>query len=232
MVNFGDISASFVLGVLTPLGAVCVLPLFPAFLAYLSNQLSGGQQTLTPNRWQPLLLGIVVTFGVILFMTLLGLIFTTFLRQSLTSVINIVSPIAFGILAVVGVLLILNFDVSKFLPKAHTPRFKNPYINAFTFGFFFGAIVIPCNPGFIAAFFAKTVSITAADFASNILNFFAFGLGIAAPLLAFSALSTTASSTIINFITNYRRWINLVAGIIMLGVSAYYLVFVFRVFGA
>lgn len=38
-----DLSTSFILGLLTPITALCVLPLYPGFLAYLSNQISGDE---------------------------------------------------------------------------------------------------------------------------------------------------------------------------------------------
>jgi cytochrome c-type biogenesis protein len=218
------LAEAFVLGLLTPLGAVCVLPLYPGFLVYLSNQLStrmGGKRTIV-------LLGLIITGGVILFMLLLGLIFTTVLEVSLTNVIGVVSPIAFGILFVISLLLIFNVDVGRFLPKIHSPITRNPWLSAVTFGFFFGAIVVPCNPLFIAVLFTRTASVT--GFLENILRFLAFGLGIGFPLLAFAIISTTATDAIINFLTRYKRIINLIAGLIMLGISAYYLVFVFKIF--
>ena len=221
LVNF---VTSFILGVLTPLGAVCVLPLFPAFLAYLSNSL--GKEA---SRRTLALFGVVVSAGVISFMMLVGIIFTTLLQKSLTTVVDVVSPIAFGVLAIISVLLILNIDFSRFLPHVRAPIKKNPLISAFLFGFFFGAIVLPCNPGFIAAFFAKTVLVK--NPVVNLLNFLLFGIGLASPLLVFPLLSGGASKEVIGFLISYRRKINLVAGIFMLGVSLYYLIFVFRVLG-
>jgi cytochrome c-type biogenesis protein len=206
------LAEAFVLGLLTPLGAVCVLPLYPGFLVYLSNQLStrmGGKRTIV-------LLGLIITGGVILFMLLLGLIFTTVLEVSLTNVIGVVSPIAFGILFVISLLLIFNVDVGRFLPKIHSPVTRNPWLSAVTFGFFF------------AVLFTRTASVT--GFLENILRFLAFGFGIGFPLLAFAIISTTATDAIINFLTRYKRIINLIAGLIMLGISAYYLVFVFKIF--
>ena len=35
-----NVFTSFFLGLLTPLTAVCVLPLYPAFITYLSNQVN------------------------------------------------------------------------------------------------------------------------------------------------------------------------------------------------
>ncbi len=219
-----ELGAAFILGLLTPLGAVCVLPLYPGFLAYLSNQLSGKEE----GKLTIFLFGLVITAGVILFMLALGLIFTTILQVSLTSIIGIVSPIAFGILLIISLLLIFNVDVGRFLPKGHAPVTKNPWVSAFTFGFFFGAIVVPCNPLFIAVLFTRTIS--AMGFAENVLQFLFFGIGIGFPLLVLAAISSAASDTVINFLTKYKRVINFIAGIIMLGISLYYLIFVFRVF--
>ena len=232
MVGFADLLTSFILGLLTPLTAVCVLPLYPGFLAYLSAQFSTKQTSKVEQpRNRIAIFGLIVVAGVILFMLLLGLIFTTLLKVSLTKVIGIVSPIAFGILVIISLLLIFNVDIGKYLPKLRTPttKAKNPWLNALIFGFFFGAIVIPFNPLFIAALFTKTIAGT--NFIANMLNFLVFGIGIGAPLLVFSILSTTASSSIINWLTKQRRNINLVTGVIMLAISLYYLIFVFKIFG-
>jgi len=251
--SISNFTTSFVLGLLTPLTAVCVLPLYPGFLAYLSN-IAGESKTPEVSKTlenserseeskmfeepekeetkKPSILkfGLIVTLGVIVFMFLMGLIFTTFFQVSLTKVIGIVSPIAFGILGIISIFLIFNFDFSRFMPQTHAPVLKNhPFVSAFIFGFFFGAIVIPCNPGFIAAFFTRIVLTT--GFIANMTNFLLFGLGIGTPLLIFSAISNVWSTKIISYVTEHKRAINLIAGIIMLGISIYYLVFVFRVFG-
>lgn len=220
-----ELGAAFALGLLTPLTAACVLPLYPGFLAYLSNQLTGRE-----DKKVLALFGVVITAGVILFMFLLGLLFTTVLQISLTRVIQVVSPLAFSILFLISLLLIFNIDIGRFLPKARTPRgIKNPWINSFSFGFFFGAIVVPCNPAFIAVLFTRTISTI--GFIENLLSFVFFGLGMGAPLLAFSLVSTARSAKVIAFLTDNRRIINLLAGSFMLIISLYYLICVFTVLG-
>ena len=220
-----DFLNSFILGLLTPLTAVCVLPLYPGFLAYLANQFSSDEKGI---RGRYAMFGFIITLGVILFMLLLGLIFTTILQVSLTKVIGIVSPIAFGILGIISIFLIFDFDLSRFLPKVKVPAVKNPVINALIYGFFFGAIVVPCNPGFIGAFFARAFIFT--NFLDSMLNFILFGFGLGFPLLLFSLISANWSERIIGFLTSKKRLINLIAGIVMLIISLYYLIFVFRVF--
>jgi cytochrome c-type biogenesis protein len=223
--DLSNFLGSFFLGLLTPLTAVCVLPLYPGFLAYLSSQFNGTDKE---NKKNYAMFGLLITFGVILFMFLLGLIFTTFLQESLTNVIGIVSPIAFGILAIISVLLIFNVEIGKYAPKATVPIGKNPIVNALLYGFFFGAIVIPCNPGFIAAFFARAVLFE--NFFSSIFNFIFFGFGLGFPLLLFSLVSVNYSQKIIRFATQNKKIINFLAGIVMLGISLYYLFFVFHIF--
>lgn len=221
-----EVGLSFVLGLVTPLVAVCVLPLYPGFLAFISNQLSGRPD----NKRTLALIGVVVTAGVLSFMLLIGLIFTFLLKQAFTDVVRIVSPIAFGILLVVSIMLIINFDFSRIIPKAKIPMRKNPLVSAYSFGFFFGAIVIPCNPAPLIALFTKEL-VAATGVVTGILNFLAFGVGIGFPLLVFSFVSAAKSSAVINILTKYSRNINLFAGIFMFLVSLYYLIVVFGVFG-
>lgn len=216
---------SFLAGIFAPLAAVCVLPLYPGFLAYLANQFEGKQT----KKSTFIILGLIVTAGVITSMMLFGLIFTTILKSSLTKAIGIISPIAFSILGIVSILMIFNFDLGKFFPQIHAPIKKSPFVSSFIFGFFFGAIVLPCNPASLVVLFA--LSTTTADFLLNLLNFLVFGIGMAAPLLLFAIISSAKSTEVINFLTRNKRRINLIAGIIILGISLYYLIFVFRIFG-
>lgn len=215
---------AFLAGLFAPLAAVCVLPLYPGFLAYLSNQFSGKESKKTF-----IMLGLLVAFGVVSSMFLIGLIFTKFLQASLTNVIGIISPIAFGILAVVSLFLIFNFDFSRLFPQFRAPVAKNPLLSSYGFGFFFGAIVLPCNPASLIVLFA--ISTTTIDFISNMFNFIFFGIGMALPLLVFSVVSAQWSQEVIGFLARNKRKINLLAGLAMLGISLYYLIFVFRIFG-
>lgn len=220
--SIADVASAFLLGIATPLTAVCVIPLYPAFLSYLANQLGEDDA-----EGRMLYLGGLVVAGVIAFMLLAGLLVSTVLQASLSGFIGTVSPVAFGLLAVMGLVLLADVDVGAVMPSVDAPRFEDPRLNAFGFGFFFGLIVLPCNPAFIGALFAR--SLLVADPVLNILRFLAFGVGMGFPLLLFAAVSEQRSSTVIGFLTRYRTWINRVSGAVMLAVAVYYLVVVFRV---
>lgn len=211
---------SFLAGLYTPLGAMCVLPLYPGYLAFLAGRTkTGGSSTLT--------LGIAVTGGVLLAMFSFGLLFVSILKISTGDVLEILGPVIYLILAVMSVAMIAGFDISRFFPMISTPVGNTPYITATLFGAFFGLVALPCNPGSIILLFA--LSSTTADFIANFINFALFGIGMASPLLFLSALSMEKSRTFISFFTRNHLLINRIAGVLMLIVALYYLVFVFLI---
>lgn len=221
-----NLGVSFLAGLFAPIAAVCVLPLYPGFLAYLSNQISKSDKN---SKKLIMFLGLLTTFGVISSMVIFGLIFTKIFQASLTNAIGIISPIAFSILALVSIFLFFDVNFGRFFPKIDAPILKSPYTSSFLFGFFFGIIVLPCNPASLIILFA--LSTTTAGFILNFLNFIVFGVGMAAPLLIFAILTTAKSQSIIGFLTTHKRAINRIAGILMLGISLYYIIFVFNLYG-
>lgn len=217
------LATSYVIGLLTPLTALCVIPLYPAFLARMARLADRDHDDRAVLAWT----GFVVTLGVVSFMGLLGLIFTTLLQSSLQQAIGVISPVAFVMLLLIGVAMMAGFEIRR---KVRLPTPSNPLLASYLYGFFFGAIVVPCNPAFIAAFLARSVLLT--DPVSSVLNFLAFGLGIGTPLIAFSLVTRAASRAMVNWLVAYERPVTFVAGAVMTAVSAYYLLFVFEVFGA
>jgi cytochrome c-type biogenesis protein len=218
----GQFTTSFLLGLATPLTAVCVLPLYPGFISYLSNQMDGSESQKTYA-----LFGGLVVAGIISFMLVLGLLFTTIIGTSLTVVTEVVSPIAFTVLGVISLFLIFDVDFQSFFPSYQAPRFEDPLKNAFSFGFFFGGIVLPCNPGYIAVFLAEATLFSSP--VSSLGNFLLFGFGMGAPLFAFTLVSAKKSEKIIGFLKSHEKSVNQGSGLLMLTISLYYLFFVFKV---
>jgi cytochrome c-type biogenesis protein len=225
-VVLGTLAEFFLLGLATPLTAVCVVPLYPGFVAYLSNQSADGDGE---SGYSPALLGVLVVAGVLAFMLLLGLVFSTVLQRSLDGVIGVVSPVAFGVLALISVALIADLDLFARTPTLAPPQTRHPAATALLYGFFFGAIVVPCNPGVISFALARQFLVTAP--VEKLLVFFAFGLGIGTPLLALAVASEAAGRRLTRLLARRRRGINVVTGVVMLAVSVYYLTSVFDVFG-
>lgn len=216
-----EVVTSFTLGLATPLSAVCVIPLYPAFLAFLSNQ--------DEDAPSIAVLGGLVALGVIVFMAGIGVLFTTLLETSLTAVVELVSPPAFGLLAVLGVVLVADLHPQARLPAVEPPQTRFPSLSALAYGAFFGAIVLPCNPGFISVFFARAFLFT--DPVSSVANFGAFGVGMASPLLGFAVVSEPWRDRVLGVLTTHRRAINVITGSVLLAIALYYLLFVFELAG-
>jgi len=210
---------SFLAGLYTPLGAMCVLPLYPGYLAFLAGRAAHGKRVST------LLIGIAVTGGVIGSMLAFGAIFVSFLQVSTGLVIGYLGPVVYLILAIMSIGMILGVDIGRIFPSVHSPEARTPWITAILFGAFFGLVALPCNPASIILLFA--LSTTTADFLANFINFVIFGVGMATPLLVLSALSMDANRRAVSFLTRYHLIINRIAGVIMLVISLYYLIFVF-----
>jgi cytochrome c-type biogenesis protein len=210
------------LGIVTAVTAFCVIVLYPAFLSRLARSVSEDPEARNNSRVLGLF-GVLVSAGVIAFMAVVGFLFTFVLGESLGTVIGTLSPIAFVFLFVVGVLLVFDIKLSR---QVRPLRLKNPYVGAFVYGFLFGAVVIPCNPGVIALAFARASVIPVGE---RMTAFLLFGLGISTPLLAFSLVSRAGSRWMLNALVEHKTIINRVAGAIMAGVAVYYLLFVFEV---
>lgn len=214
-----EVFTSFTLGLATPLSAVCVVPLYPGFLAFLSNQHEDAPSVAV--------LAVLVTGGVVGFMAAVGVIFTTLLESSLTAVVETVSPLAFAVLALFGVVLVADRHPQSWLPTVEPPQSRYPSLSALLYGGFFGAIVLPCNPGFISVFFARALLFT--DPLVSLANFGAFGVGMGTPLLAFGFVSDPWRDRVVGVLTGNRRAINRVTGAVLLAISGYYLFVVFEV---
>jgi cytochrome c-type biogenesis protein len=214
---------SFLAGVFTPLGAVCVLPLYPGFIAHLAGQLPGN-----PSRRTILLLGCLVAVGMVGSMLLTGFVFISILQFSLSDAIRILSPIAFILLVGISIFLIAGKDPGKYVPSNCLPEIRSPILTAFVFGFFFGILALPCNPGPIIVLFA--LSVNSFSFMINLVNFILFGIGMALPLIFFSVITASRSDQVIHFFTENRRIIQRIAGILMLVIALYYLGYIFGIF--
>jgi len=217
----GEVAASFALGAATPLSAVCVVPLYPGFLAFLSRRGDEERSILG--------LAALVAAGVIAAVGAVGLLFTTLLETSLTAVVETISPPPFGLLGLLGIALIAGRHPFSRLPTVRPPESRSPALSAFGYGAFFGAIVLPCNPGFVSVFFARALLFS--DPVASLANFGAFGVGMASPLFGLAVVSERYRARVLAALTTHERAVEVGAGAVLLAISLYYLVAVFGVVG-
>jgi cytochrome c-type biogenesis protein len=191
----------------------CVLPLYPGYLAYLS----GGQDSLSGKRGR-YFLGFFVLAGVLTMMVALGGVIAA-LSVSVGRALSIIIPLANLAILVLGILLIVNINPFKTLPQIQVPVISNTYINAFLYGMLYGPIALPCSGPLVVGIFAY--SLTAGEALSKLWIFLWFGIGFGMPLLLLSFLSGALQRTITRFFARHSRVINLVSGILLVGIAIY-----------
>lgn len=220
--TLSDLTVAFVAGLLSPLGAACVLPLYPGYLSFMVSQ--AGKVRVPGAR---VLLGIVAGAGILAAMFVFGLFVGVIFTLPIGGVLAILSPIAYAILGIIGILLILGAGPGLPVRTPDVLKGRSPFGGAFVFGFFFGVLILPCNAGPITVLLALSTS--AADLAANMGNFLAYGAGMAIPLIALSALSAAEGSRITQALAAHKRGINAATGLLMVSVAAYYLLLVYSV---
>lgn len=211
---------AFLAGVYAPVGSPCVIPLFPGFLAFLAG--GGGG---SGRKYSLFSLGMVVAAGVLISMLAFGVLFVTLVQISLARFLSIISPVAFLVLAVFSIILILDLDLSRLTGGVSLPRTGKPLLDAFLLGLFFGIIILPCNAVAVVALIA--IGTTTTGLFANLGSFLSFGIGMSLPLLVFAGISEARNREILAWLSRHRRIINIVAGVVMLAVSLYYLLVVF-----
>ena len=208
----GILLSSFSIGLLATVSP-CVLPLYPGYLAYLSGGLKG-----TGSGALRYLLGFAVLAGVLSMMLILGAVIAS-LSLSVGQALSIVVPLADAALIGLGLLLLLGKNPFARLPQIRVPALSHPLLNAYVYGFLYGPIALPCSGPFVVSIFA--LSLTPTVLLEKLVVFLGFGLGFGLPLLVLSLVSGVAQRSITRFLTRHTRWVNLVGGIVLIGLGIY-----------
>jgi cytochrome c-type biogenesis protein len=206
----GELAAVFLAG-LASAASPCLLPLYPSFLAYLTanaGALSG--------RRASGLLGLLVLFGVLTTMTLVGAVLFA-VSIPVGQVASLLVPVIDGLLIVLGILLIAGRNPFIRLPGMKVPLVKNPYAQAYVYGTMLGPLALPCAGPFLAALLALSAGF--GDAALRLGTFVVFGLGFGLPLVLLSLLAGARQRQVVRFVLDRHRAIELIAGVVLIAVA-------------
>jgi cytochrome c-type biogenesis protein len=193
----------------------CILPLYPGFLAYLAGM---GDHKTDDHKGRPSLLGFFVLAGVLTMMLALGALIAA-LSVSVGRALSVVIPFADAIIILLGILLLLNLNPFKSLPQIQVPVLSHPFVNAFLYGLLYGPIALPCSGPLVVSVFA--LSLTVGEAFDKLVVFFWFGMGFGLPLLVLSFFSGAAQRWITRQFALHSRVLNLVSGLLLMGVGIY-----------
>ncbi len=206
--------------------APCILPMIPAFLAYISgatlselNQ-KGGSQTITVNRTKIILNTVFFVLGFSVVFSTLGVIINSTLTNSSSQLIEGFNQVGGIIIIGFGVFLLLSSKINKlniekkFIPK----RSKASYPLSFVFGLAFAAGWTPCVGPILGTIL--TLAATTPSVAFNLLLAYSLGLGI--PFVLMGVFFSRANK-VIKAMSKHLKYYNLVLGgfIIFLGVLVF-----------
>ena len=202
----------------------CILPLYPAFLAYLTTNTTAatatatGPSTANAPSLRPALAALLVWAGVVTGMMVIGLAIAA-VAIPLGDFNRIVLPVADALLIGLGVLLLLGINPFARLPQPSAGALggRGPHAGAFLYGALFAPIAIPCSGPFLVGIFA--FSLTIGDAIGRVLFFGVFGIGFGLPLFLLGTVGQARGAQLARAIVRYERPLQLVLGVVLIGVG-------------
>jgi len=206
--------------------APCILPMIPAFLAYISgttlyelNQ-KEGSKTITINRTNIILNSIFFVLGFSVVFSTLGVIINSALATSTGELVEGLNQVGGIIIVGFGLFLLLSTKINKlnmekrFFPK----RSKASYPMSFVFGLAFAAGWTPCVGPILGTIL--TLAATTPSIAFNLLLAYSLGLGI--PFILIGIFYSRANR-IIRSMGKHLKYFNLILGgfIVILGILVF-----------
>ena len=202
--------------------APCILPMIPAFLAYISGTTirdlsTTGSTVVSINRSKIILNTVFFVLGFSIVFSLLGILINSVLSNTAGIITDSLNYIGGSIIIGFGIFLLLSSKFAslnmekKFFPK----RAKSSYPMSFVFGLAFAAGWTPCVGPVLGTIL--TLAATTPSVAFNLLLAYSMGLGI--PFILLGVFFSRATR-IVRAMSKHLKYYSLVLGglIILLGV--------------
>lgn len=189
----------------------CLLPLYPAFLAYLTGS-SGAEAGSTNARKVSGFLGLAVLLGLLTSMMLIGLVVFA-IAVPMGQVLGFAVPFIDVLLITLGVMLLAGINPFMRVPSIRVPGARGPLSQAYVYGMFLGPIALPCAGPFLVALLA--ISVGAGESVGALATFFVFGLGFGLPLVLLSVLARTRQDTVVRFLARHHRQVEILSGVLL-----------------
>ena len=206
--------------------APCILPMIPAFIAYISgttlselNQ-KNGSKTISINRTNIVLNSIFFVLGFSIVFSTLGVIINSALATSTGELIEGLNQMGGIIIVGFGIFLLLSMKINKLNveKKIFPKRSKASYPMSFVFGLAFAVGWTPCVGPILGTIL--TLAATTPSIAFNLLLAYSLGLGI--PFILIGVFYSRASK-IIRSMGRHLKYYNVILGgfIIVLGILVF-----------
>ena len=205
--------------------APCILPMIPAFLAYISGTTvtdlsSKSGSTMTINRTGIILNTVFFVLGFSVVFSALGVLINSVLSSAAGDIIQSLNYVGGIIIVSFGLFLLLSAKIRalnierKFFPK----RKKSSYQLSFVFGLSFAAGWTPCVGPILGTIL--TLAATTPSVSFHLLLAYSLGLGI--PFVLMGVFFSRATR-VIRAMSKHLKYYNLILGgfIIILGILVF-----------
>jgi len=205
---------AFLLGNAAILGNVCLLPLYPGLIAFLTASAQSGRV-----RRGGALLGAAVLAGVLATMIALGFVLFA-LGQSFGRVLPWLLPVIYGIVIALGIAMVLGRNPFAGLATTHAPMRANPYAAAFLYGGLLAPMTLPCTGPVVIGAFVLGVG-SAAELGESLLYFVTFGLGFGWPLVALPLVAAPVRRGSTRWLAGNSQALGRLSGALLLAIAAF-----------
>ena len=202
--------------------APCILPMIPAFLAYISGttltEISNGQKADSKiNKINIIANTIFFVLGFSIIFSTLGVLINSILSENINQISNSLNGIAGIIIVTFGIFLIVSTKINSLNKekKFQIKNFKSSYPMSFVFGLAFAIAWTPCVGPILGTIL--TLAATTPSISFTLLLAYSIGLGIPFILIG---IFFSKSTKIISSMTKHLKYYNIVLGgfIILLGI--------------
>ena len=202
--------------------APCILPMIPAFLAYISgttlSEIKNQQKSnVQINKINIVINTIFFVLGFSIVFSTLGVLINSALLENVNQFTESLNIIAGIIIIIFGIFLILSTKINSLNKekKFHIKNFKSSYPMSFVFGLAFAIGWTPCVGPILGTIL--TLAATTPSISFSLLLAYSTGLGIPFILMG---VFYSKSTKIISSMTKHLKYYNIVLGgfIILLGI--------------
>jgi cytochrome c-type biogenesis protein len=202
--------------------APCILPMIPAFLAYISGTTLTEIKNEQKSNFQIKKINIVINtiffvLGFSIVFSTLGVLINSVLSENVNQFTNSLNVVAGTIIIIFGIFLILSVKINSLNKekKFHIKNFKSSYPMSFVFGLAFAIGWTPCVGPILGTIL--TLAATTPSISFSLLLAYSVGLGIPFILMG---VFFSKSTKIISSMTKHLKYYNIVLGgfIILLGI--------------
>ena len=202
--------------------APCILPMIPAFLAYISGttlaEIKNEQKSnIQINKINIVMNTIFFVLGFSIVFSTLGVLINSALLENVNQFTDSLNVVAGIIIVIFGIFLILSTKINSLNKekKFHIKNFKSSYPMSFVFGLAFAVGWTPCVGPILGTIL--TLAATTPSISFSLLLAYSTGLGIPFILMG---IFYSKSTKIISSMTKHLKYYNIVLGgfIILLGI--------------